>query len=205
MYLFCLSINFKSVCPYTLDYFYNSCYCVGKVISALATVDCLSPSKLRFPWFFPHTVVFYFSFSRQLTRKSEHYLACRSSSSNIPSAPSVFSWDVLGLFLTHMDRGVTRDLDRVHTQNSGLSFPGSLLKFSWLWMPSLCPLFDQAKKILQVLWVFSPTFSFHMASVIFIQDKALKSREITLCQFLVGNFNSPPKSVCFYLLSRIIR
>ena len=66
--LFCLSINFKSVCPYTLDYFYNSCYCVGKVISALATVDCLFPSKLRFPWFFPHTVVFYFSFSRQLTQ-----------------------------------------------------------------------------------------------------------------------------------------
>lgn len=45
-----------------------------------------------------------------------------------------------------MDGRVTRDLDSVHTQNSGLSFPGSLLKFSWLWMPSLCPLFDQAKK-----------------------------------------------------------
>lgn len=28
-------------------------------------------------------------------------------------------------------------------------------------------------------------------AVICIQDEALKSREITLCQFLVGNFNSP--------------
>lgn len=63
--LLCLSIKFKSVCPYILDYFYNSCN-LSKVISALA-VDCIFTSKLRFPWFFPCRVAFY-SFSRQLTQ-----------------------------------------------------------------------------------------------------------------------------------------
>lgn len=66
--LFCLSVNFKNVCPYILDYFLNSFYYLSKVISALAAVGCLFPSKLRFPWFFPRRAVFCFSFSRQLTQ-----------------------------------------------------------------------------------------------------------------------------------------
>lgn len=155
-------------------------------------------------WYIHPKTVDVFSFSRLLAWLDKRWkLPCRSGSASLHSISFVFSWDILGLLLAH--RGYQRLGQRWCTE------VGRLLSYSASWIPLQFLVALDAKALSsvwsgqEILQIFPQTFSFHMATVICSPDKALKSWKFTLCWSLVENFNSPPKSVCFYLLSRIMR